>query len=167
MVEPVNLNQVAKQVLHILQVSTSKKIELHQNLLEPLPAINADSTQIHQVIMNLALNAIEAIGDQSGIVTLRTGTRECGSDDLSSPWLQQDLPGGTYVFIEASDTGCGIPPGNMARIFDPFFTTKFIGRGLGLAAVLGIVRGHSGIVKVQSEEGAGSTFQVLFPIVRK
>lgn len=163
-IQAVNVNQEAREVYQILKVSVPQHVELHCNLPETIPSIEADPSQIHQVIMNLAMNAIEAVGDRNGIVSLTTGSQLFNRDELASPWINQNLPGGTYVFIQVTDTGCGIPRENLPRIFDPFFTTRFIGRGLGLAAVLGIVRGHGGTIHVHSEESVGSTFRVLFPV---
>jgi PAS domain S-box-containing protein len=162
--QPINLNHEVREIQRILKVSTNKGIDFRYNLQEEIPSIEADSSQIHQVLMNLSLNAIEALEEQGGIITLTTGFQFHRREDLSSPWLHQELPEGIYAFVEVSDTGSGIPPGNLSRIFDPFFTTKFIGRGLGLAAVLGITRGHGGTIQVQSEVGVGSTFRILLPI---
>jgi CheY-like chemotaxis protein len=130
---------------------------------EDLPAVEADATQVRQVVMNLITNASEAIGDQSGLLTVRTGTMEADRAYLSEVHLDDDLPAGSYVFIEVTDTGCGMEEAVQAKIFDPFFTTKFTGRGLGLAAVLGIVRGHRGAIRIQSEVGRGTAIRVLFP----
>ncbi len=163
-IQPVDVNREAREVFQILKVSVPQHVELHCNLPETIPSIEADPSQIHQVIMNLAMNAIEAIGERNGIASLTTGSQFFNRDELVSPWIHQNLSEGAYVFIQVTDTGCGIPPENLPRIFDPFFSTKFIGRGLGLAAVLGIVRGHGGTLHVHSEERAGSTFRVLFPV---
>jgi len=116
--------------------------------------------------MNLILNAAEAIGDRSGVVSIATGKIYADEQYLQGAYLTEELPAGQYVFIEVSDTGCGMDAQTMARIFDPFFTTKFTGRGLGLAAVLGIVRSHRGTINVYSEVGRGSTFKILLPAVR-
>ena len=113
--------------------------------------------------MNLITNAAEAIGDEMGVITVRTGLLEADRQYLTTTYLAQDEPAGTYVCLEVSDTGCGMDEETKARIFDPFFTTKFTGRGLGLAAVLGIVRGHRGAIKIYSEPGRGTTFKVLLP----
>lgn len=113
--------------------------------------------------MNLAINASEAIGDADGVISIATGSRYCDREYLSESWLNDELPEGNYVFLEVSDTGCGMDRGTIARIFEPFFTTKFTGRGLGMSALLGIVRGHKGVIKVYSELGKGSCFRVLFP----
>lgn len=124
----------------------------------------ADATQMRQVVMNLITNAAEAIGDTEGMVTLATGVMDCDGDDLKGMVGDtQSQAAGRYVFLEVSDTGCGMDKSTLAKIFDPFFTTKFTGRGLGLAAVLGIVRGHHGAVRVDSQEGKGTTFKILLP----
>jgi CheY-like chemotaxis protein len=125
----------------------------------------ADPAQIRQVIMNLVINASEAIGEKSGVISISTGVTRIDRPYLASTVANPELPEGDYVFLEISDSGCGMTPETQARIFDPFFTTKFTGRGLGLAAVLGIIRGHKGALKVYSEPGRGTTFKLLFPAV--
>jgi CheY-like chemotaxis protein len=119
--------------------------------------------QIRQVIMNLITNASEAIGDEIGAIAVTTGAVECDSTDLASPYLTEKLEPGEYVRLEIADTGGGMDEEALNKLFDPFFTTKFMGRGLGLAATLGIIRGHNGAIKVDSEPGKGTTFRVLFP----
>ena len=158
-----NTNDLLEEMLHILQVSISKKAVLRLNLTRPLPLIEADATQIRQVIMNLVINASEAIGDKSGVIAITTGCMDCDRSYLKDVWLDENINDGLYVFIEIADTGCGMNKETLAKLFDPFFTTKFTGRGLGMAAVLGIVRGHKGAVKVYSEPGKGSTFKILLP----
>jgi signal transduction histidine kinase len=162
-VEPVNLNQLIEEMTHLLQISISKKIALKFDFEEPLAKIQADASQVRQVVMNLITNASEAIGDRSGVISIRTGLVHADRQYLSESFLAEKLPVGYYVALEVSDTGCGMDPDIQQRIFDPFFTTKFTGRGLGLAAVLGIVRGHHGAIKVCSEAGKGTTFKILFP----
>ena len=115
--------------------------------------------------MNLITNASEAIGDRSGIISITTGAVDCDRAYLTESYLDEELPEGLYVSLEVADTGCGMDAETRAKLFDPFFTTKFTGRGLGLAAVLGIVRGHRGAIKIYSEPGKGTTFKVLFPAV--
>ena len=149
----------------MLEVSISKKAVLKWNLSEPLPAIEADATQLRQVVMNLIINASEAIGDRSGIISISTGAMECDRCYLAETYLDEQLPEGLYVYLEVADTGCGMTEEVKAKLFDPFFTTKFTGRGLGMSAVLGIVRGHRGCIKVYTELGRGTTFKVLFPAV--
>ena len=147
----------------MLEVSVSKKAILRYHLAADLPPVEVDISQLNQIIMNLVINASEALGDQSGVISLSSGVMECDHAYLAATWLKQDLPEGVYVFLEVADTGCGMTPEILERIFDPFFTTKFTGRGLGLAAVLGIVRGHRGTIKIYSEPGRGTTFKVLLP----
>jgi two-component system cell cycle sensor histidine kinase/response regulator CckA len=157
------LSEVVEEMAHLLEVSISKKSVLRYNLAKDLPAIEADVTQIRQVIMNLIINASEAIGEKSGVIRVTTGAMSCDRNYLSDTYLNEDLSEGQYVYVEVADTGCGMSPETKAKLFDPFFTTKFTGRGLGLAALLGIIRGHRGAVKVYSELGRGSTFKVLLP----
>jgi CheY-like chemotaxis protein len=113
--------------------------------------------------MNLITNASEAIGSSSGLITISTDVLDCGDHDLSQTLLDEKLQPGKYVYLEVTDTGCGMDKETQSKIFDPFYTTKFTGRGLGLAAVLGIVRGHKAAITVQSEKGRGTTFKLLFP----
>lgn len=162
---PINLSEVVSEMVHMLQVSVSKKAVLRFHCAETLPSIEADPTQIRQVIMNLIINASEAIGNRSGVISISTGAMECDRQYLTSTHLDESLPEGCYVYLEVTDTGSGMDAETQARIFDPFFTTKFTGRGLGLAAVLGIVRGHRGAIKVYSEPGRGTTFKILFPAI--
>jgi two-component system cell cycle sensor histidine kinase/response regulator CckA len=159
-----DLSEVVREMAQMLQVSVSKMALLRYELAHDLPAVRADATQIRQVIMNLILNASEAIGSETGLVTLRTGCLFCDANCLKSIWIDQDLPPGQYVYLEVSDTGCGMDASTLSKIFDPFFTTKFTGRGLGLAAVLGIVRGHQGALQVNSQPSCGTVFKVLLPV---
>jgi PAS domain S-box-containing protein len=167
-VQPISLNEVVQEMGHLLSVSISKKVIIKYNFFPEIPSVMADATQMHQVVMNLITNASEAIGEMSGVVTLSTGVMDCDEDYLKGVIGDNDYhPAGQYVFLEVSDTGCGIDQDTLRRIFDPFFTTKFTGRGLGLAAVLGIVRGHKGALRVYSEKGKGTTFKILFPAHHK
>ena len=162
-VEPLDLNRLLQEMLHMLEVSISKKAVLRLNLSPHLPAVEADATQLRQIVMNLVINASEAIGDRSGVIAITTGCMDCDADYQKGVWLDENLTEGLYVFLEIADTGCGMDEETRSRLFDPFFTTKFTGRGLGMAAVLGIVRGHRGAIKVYSEPSKGSTFKVLLP----
>ena len=166
-VEPIDLTQLVHEMAQLLKVSLSKKASLKLNLCRSLPAIEADAAQIRQVVMNLITNASEALGEQAGQIALRTGAVQCDPASLADCLMGEGLPKGPYVYVEVADTGCGMDNETLAKIFDPFFTTKFTGRGLGLAAVLGIVRGHCGALKVQSQPGQGTTFRVLFPASTK
>jgi two-component system, cell cycle sensor histidine kinase and response regulator CckA len=162
-VEPLNLNSLLEEMLHMLGVSISKKAVLRLNLTRPIPSVEADATQMRQILMNLVINASEAIGDKSGVIAINTGIMDCDNSYLSNVWLNENLSEGFYVYLEVSDTGCGMSKETLAKIFDPFFTTKFTGRGLGMAAVLGIIRGHKGAIKVYSEPDRGTTIKILLP----
>jgi len=129
-----------------------------------LPRIKADATQLRQVLMNLVINASDAIGDRSGVISVQTGIVKAERAYLEQALLAAELAPGDYVYAEISDTGSGMSEETLSHIFEPFFTTKFSGRGLGLAAVLGIVRGHLGALRVQSALGEGSRFRLLLPV---
>jgi PAS domain S-box-containing protein len=162
-VEPVQLSALTEEMSRLLQISISKKCVMKYNLTRELPTIEADAAQMRQIVMNLILNASEAIGDSSGVIAVTTGVMHCDRAFLAETYLDDNLPAGRYVYLEVADTGSGMSEETRSRIFDPFFTTKFTGRGLGLSAVLGIVRGHRGAIKCSSEPGVGTTFRVLFP----
>ena len=130
---------------------------LNLGLRKGLPAVTADASQLQQVIMNLVINAAEAIGDASGTITLATGAQHVTESAARTMLVGQDVPPGPYVYLEIADTGCGMDQDTLSRIFEPFFTTKFTGRGLGLSAIMGIVRGHKGALRVYSEPGHGTT----------
>ncbi len=164
-VQRLSLNELLEDTAQLLQISISKKATLSLALDPNLPAVSADPTQLRQVVMNLVINASEALGDNNGQITLRTSEIAADAAYLSTTQVAADFIPGRYVCLEVSDTGSGMSRETVARIFDPFFTTKFTGRGLGLAAVLGIVRGHRGAIKVYSEPGRGTTFRVLLPAV--
>ncbi|MBU0673172.1 MAG: response regulator [Proteobacteria bacterium] len=161
--QALNLNELVHEMTHMLEVSISKKASLKINLDDQLPAFNADVTQIRQILMNLIVNASEALGDETGLISISTGTIECDSRYFEQTLMDKQLPAGKYVYLEVADTGVGMDSETRDKLFDPFFTTKFTGRGLGLSAVLGIIRGHQGGIIVYSEKGKGSTFKLLFP----
>jgi PAS domain S-box-containing protein len=162
-VKNMSLNQLVEETTQLLQLSISKKAVLRFSLNPELPIIEADATQLRQVIMNLVINASEAIGEKSGVIRISTGLAQVDRSSRGGTVSAPELPEGIYVYLEVSDSGCGMDADTLARIFDPFFTTKFTGRGLGLSAVLGIVRGHKGALKTYSEPGHGTTFKLLFP----
>jgi len=162
-VEKLDLSELVREMANILEVSVSKKATLRCHYPEGLPAVEADATQVRQVVMNLITNASEALGERPGVISISTGAMACDRAYLLDSVSGTDLPAGRYVFLEVSDSGCGMDAETQRRIFDPFFTTKFTGRGLGLAAVLGIVRGHGGSIRVRSQPGKGTTFTVLLP----
>jgi PAS domain S-box-containing protein len=163
-VERLDLNRLIAEITHLLEASISKKAVLKTVLREDLPVIEGDPTQIRQVMMNLVTNASEALKTGSGSITLSTGVMECDADYLKPLVVNDEVRAGTYAYLEVSDTGIGMDSETVQKIFDPFFTTKFTGRGLGLAAVQGIVKGHRGAIKVYSEPGTGTTVKVLFPM---
>jgi CheY-like chemotaxis protein len=166
-IQLIDLSEVVEEMGHMLKVAVTKKAIIQYDLAEGMPAIEADITQIQQIIMNLIMNASEAIGDKSGSIYLKTCMVDCDMRYLKEARFTNDLDAGRYVCLEVSDTGSGMDKETLSRIFDPFFTTKFIGRGLGLSAVLGIVTGHKGAIKVYSELGKGTTFRLLFPAVKR
>ena len=165
LIEAVDLSAVVAETIHLLQSSIHKNTELKFHLAPQLPPVPADATQLRQVIMNLVLNASEAMGGGNGEVSITTGLIHADRAYLAGAVAGPDLPIGDYAFLEVADTGCGMSAATVAKVFDPFFTTKFTGRGLGLAAVLGIVRGHRGALRVQSEPGRGTSFRILLPCV--
>jgi two-component system cell cycle sensor histidine kinase/response regulator CckA len=165
-IERLDLSETVREIAKLAGSSIPKTAQLELSLAEDLPAIEADRGQIHQIVMNLVSNAAEAIGERSGTVRIRTGVQ-----DLDENYILQHDPAlgadhadpGLFVFVEVADDGCGMEHETIAKIFDPFFTTKFTGRGLGLAAAQGIVRGHRGLIRVYSHPGQGSCFRVLLP----
>ncbi len=165
-VQLLDLSALVKETTQLLQLSISKTATLHFNLPAQLPAVLADPTQFRQVVMNLVINASEALGGKVGTISLQTNLLHVDSDYLASTVLASELAEGDYITLEIADNGQGMSAETQARIFDPFFTTKFTGRGLGLSAVLGIVRGHKGALKVYSEIGKGTTFKLLFPVAK-
>ena len=162
-VEHLDMSRLFEEMLHMLEVSISKKAVLRFNLMHPIPSVEADATQMRQIVMNLVINASEAIGDKSGVIAITTGCMDCDRNYLKDVWLDENISAGLYVYLEIADSGCGMDKTTMTKLFDPFFTTKFTGRGLGMAAVLGIVRGHKGAIKVYSEPNKGTTFKILLP----
>ena len=137
------------------------RLEVH--LRKDLPPTRLDPDQIRQAIGNLLANAADSLGAEGGTVMLRTSMVNAKRSYFEGAVLDEGQPAGRYVFVEVSDTGCGMDDETRLRMFDPFFTTKGSGRGLGLAAVLGIVRAHQGVIKVYSQEGRGTTIEVLLP----
>ena len=164
----VDISRLVGDMANLLESSVPRSITFTRELEDGLPAASLDVAQFHQVVMNLITNAAEAIGERDGVIRLRTGRRWCAEDFLARSRIGGGLNGpalvpGDYVFVEVQDTGCGMDPVTVDRIFEPFFTTKFTGRGLGLAAVQGIIRGHRGAMFIDSRPGAGSRIGVYFP----
>jgi len=163
-VEPVNMSMLTREMASLLSVSISKNVTIEYRLDPDIPAIKADASQIQQIIMNLIINASEAIGeDTNGVITVSSGTIDIESGYYAGKCFGEPLHPGRHAYLETSDTGCGMTENILVRIFDPFFSTKFTGRGLGMSAVLGIVRSHRGALVINSDPGKGSTFRVLIP----
>jgi PAS domain S-box-containing protein len=161
-VRPISVSEVLHEMGHLLGASISKKAQVHYELAPGLPAVLADIAQMRQVIMNLIINASEALEARAGSISVRTGSVEVEGElpDLCGPAA---LPPGRYVYLEVQDEGSGMSEETRTRLFEPFFTTKFTGRGLGLSAVQGIVRGHGGGIVLRSALGRGTTIRVLLP----
>jgi PAS domain S-box-containing protein len=163
LVQPVNLEQLIAEMGQLLAASVSKKAVLQFQFAKDIPAIQADAAQVRQVIMNLIVNASESFGEGGGLISVRTGLVDVDAAYLKGCLCAEDISPGKFVFLEVTDNGQGMDRDTLQRLFDPFFSTKFIGRGLGLAAVLGIMRGHRGGICVYSEPARGSRFKLLFP----
>ncbi len=162
LIQHIDLSTLVRDTANLLNVSISKKVRVTLDLATRLPAIRADASQLRQVVMNLVINASDAQGDQTG--EIRVSTSLTRPEPRTAAVVHSfDLPDGDCVCLEIADTGQGMSPATLARIFDPFFTTKFAGRGLGLAAVLGIVRAHQGALTVESAVGCGTTFRLFIP----
>jgi PAS domain S-box-containing protein len=157
----VDLSRLVEEMLELLKVSISKHAVLKTNLPRNLPAVRGNAAQIRQIVMNLIINASEALGERDGVIHVVTSLAGGVRNLPLVPAL--NLPEGDYLRLEVSDTGCGITEEQRARIFDPFFSTKFAGRGLGLAVVHGIVRAHAGLIHVSSRPGKSTTFQIFLP----
>ncbi|BCG46476.1 Multi-sensor hybrid histidine kinase [Citrifermentans bremense] len=162
-IEKVDLNRLIEKLHPILEPSLPDNAVLTLKLHKPLPVVEADANQMRQILMNLFMNSVEALGENGGEITIRTDDRELDRESLKDLLLGEDMAEGRYVVLEVADTGCGMEKEVLDKVFDPFFTTKFTGRGLGLAAALGIARGHKGGIRITSEPGKGSVFQVLLP----
>ena len=162
--EPINISDLVRATVSLLELSVSKSARLNFDLAERPPRVLVDPTQMRQIIMNLVINASDALPETGGDITLRTGDLMADAELLASAVFGAPHGPGHYVFLEVADSGSGMSPDTLARIFDPFFSTKFTGRGLGLAAVSGIVRGHRGALIVTSELGSGTTFRLLLPV---
>jgi len=162
-VVPLDLSEVVQEMAHLLEVSISKRAVLRYDFAPSLPCVEADASQLRQVVMNLITNASDAVGDRSGVITVSTGLTEVTPEYLKTALYLGIVSVGTYVHVEVSDTGGGIIDDDVRVIFEPFHSSKGAGRGLGLAAVLGIVKGHQGVIRVYTEEGKGTSIKVLFP----
>ena len=163
-VQPIDLSALTREMSTLVRSSIPKTVALHLDLAADLPAVEGDPGQLRQVVMNLVINAAEAIPeDRNGSVMVATRTQSVAGESLHDTFLGTAIQPGAHVVLTVHDTGCGMDRETISKIFDPFFTTKFSGRGLGLSAVMGIVRGHKGALKVSSEPGHGTTFEVWLP----
>jgi PAS domain S-box-containing protein len=162
-VEPLDLARLVSEMADLLKTALPKRVRLETTCQPGLPSILADAAQVQQVVMNLITNAADAIGDAPGVVSIEIARYELDGSRSDLSYVADDFMAGEFVCLEVRDTGHGMDTATLAKIFDPFFTTKMAGRGLGLAATLGIVRGHHGAISVTSAPGAGCMFRVFFP----
>jgi CheY-like chemotaxis protein len=161
--EFVDVSQLVEEMVRLLAGSFAERVDVHADLAPDLPAVCGDPTQLRRLVMNLATNAADALGEEPGFVTFRTASALLTAEGLRGRGLAGRLESGEHVVLEVCDSGCGMDAQTQASIFDPFYTTKERGRGLGLAAVSGIARAHRGAVEVESEPGRGTTFRVWLP----
>jgi two-component system, cell cycle sensor histidine kinase and response regulator CckA len=162
-VESTSLSRRVGKLRPLLQASVPKNVRLEFELADQLPPVELDAAQLQQLVMNLVINGSEAVGPAEGFVRVSTRSQCLDECSLLHVLEGREIPAGDYVALEVQDNGHGMDLETQSKIFDPFFTTKFTGRGLGLAAVLGIVRGHKGAIRLVSEPGSGTTFTVFFP----
>ncbi|MBA3849013.1 MAG: hypothetical protein C0502_03330, partial [Opitutus sp.] len=162
-IERLDVNDIVRGTTHLLEVSLNRNATLEFALGDSLPAVEADPSQLQQIVMNLVMNASDAIGETPGRIRIGTTLASLRPGELAEALPSSEIAPGTYVKLEVSDTGCGMSPEVIRHIFDPFYTTKLTGRGLGLPAVLGIVRSHQGALTVRSSPGRGSVFSIYLP----
>jgi nitrogen-specific signal transduction histidine kinase/CheY-like chemotaxis protein len=163
-IERIDLSKLVRDISELVRTSIPRTIQLQLDLAEAMPCIEGDAAQIQQLVMNLVINAAEATAEhETGTVRIRTAIEEVNPVSIDQMIAPNGIAPGKYVALEVRDGGCGMDALTLSRIFDPFFTTKFTGRGLGLAAVMGIVGGHKGALRVDSIPGKGSSFKALFP----
>ena len=162
-VEPVDLSCLIRETESLLRVSVPKMTEVQLILRDDIPSIEADASQIRQIVMNLITNGIDAIGEDSGLLTLETGVTAITREAIRKNLAGNECVPGEYVFVKVTDSGCGMDETTLKKVFDPFYTTKSTGRGLGMAAVLGVVRSHNGTIFCETSPGHGATFTVAFP----
>jgi PAS domain S-box-containing protein len=164
LLKPIHLSELVQEITRLIQASIPRTVQLHLNLERHLPRVDADPNQLQQLVMNLVINGAEAIGeDKPGAVRVTTAIHEVDEEEARRGDRHPKIRPGRYVLLQVEDNGCGMDESTKSRIFDPFFSTKFLGRGLGLAAALGIVRSHKGSIEVSSLPGEGSTFRILLP----
>jgi len=166
-VRPLNLSKLISEMPDVFRASIPSQINLEFACDPDLPSIVGDTPQFHQILVNLITNAAEAIGERAGFIRVSTRLTHIAADMLDQFYFQEKCAPGEYVCLEIADNGCGMNEEQLARLFDPFYTTKSTGHGLGLAAILGIVRGHCGAIQVESRPGEGTTFRLYFPVAAK
>ncbi|UFS71693.1 response regulator [Geomonas sp. RF6] len=159
----VSIRPLVDEMVRMLRSAIRKNVSFTLDLASEVPAVHGDQAQIQQVVMNLIMNAAEALGDGAGTVKIAVAEREV-AEDAERDFLGVPIPAGRYACVVVADTGCGMDEETRKRIFEPFFTTKLAGRGLGMSAVLGIIKSHGGALKLCSAPGAGTTFTVYFPL---
>jgi len=162
-VKSINLPGLIEETIENIDASILKNCRVIYEFEKDLPAMEGDKAQLRQLIKSLVINSAEAINNFDGVITISSGEIKCDRKYLSKNYLDDNLPEGLYVFLEVKDNGCGMTEEVQEKIFDPFFSTKFTGRGLGLAAALGIVRSHQGGIKVLSSPDRGTKFKIIFP----
>jgi PAS domain S-box-containing protein len=165
--EAVDIASLVKGTSELLRIHVPANSELRVMPCSEPRVVEGDPIQIRQVIMNLAMNGLDAVRGRGGLVKMTTGIVDCSREYLDGIPLHDGIPEGSYVFIDVNDDGCGMDQSVQSRMFDPFFTTKFTGRGLGLSAVLGIVRAHKGAISVRSKRGRGTSIRVLLPAMTR
>jgi two-component system cell cycle sensor histidine kinase/response regulator CckA len=161
--QPVKLASVVADAVQTMRASLPPSVQLMCNVRAGLPAVDADAAQLSQALVSLFCNALEALDRGQGRVEVRGGVVEIGADELASYYLHEHLEPGRHVYVEVADNGCGMSVATEERMFEPFFSTRVDGRGLGLAGVLGIVRGHRGAIKVWTKVGEGTRVRIVFP----
>ena len=165
--KPLDINQLVDENCSLFRSTIPKTITMKIELASTLPPALGDAGQLQQVIMNLITNAAEAIGSEPGSILIATGVQECSQELLSHSRLESKPHPGRYVYIDVTDSGCGMDKDTQQRVFEPFYTTKFTGRGLGMSSVMGIIKSHNGAILLYSEPGLGSTFKILLPTVEE
>ena len=163
----VNLNSMVKEISKLLKISIARNSILDIELAEDLPMLEGEATQLRQIIMNLVINASEALNGEPGTISIRTGTQSLTERDLQTMRVGSNIESGEYLMLSVKDTGTGMTEETLARIFEPFYTTKFTGRGLGLAAAVGIIEGHQGAMQVVSQLEKGTEFLLFLPISKE
>ncbi|TGU74119.1 response regulator [Geomonas terrae] len=158
----IDLRAQVSEIISMLQPAFKKNVSFSCELPHGLPPVIGDRSQVQQIIMNIIVNAVEAIGDSKG--TVRVALESCTVGEGDADFFGSEIPHGPYVRLQVSDTGCGMTEETQRRIFEPFFSTKFTGRGLGMSAIMGIIKSHKGALQLFSTPGSGTTFKVYFPV---